>query len=318
MSKAELSIRIKELAGEAGFHKAGIARAGRASHGDDLVEWLRLGQHGTMRWMENYVDQRLDVQAFFPGARSVIMVAQNYYTPFQHDENLETAKISRYAWGHDYHKIIRKKLKFLLYKIQELDQDIAGRIFVDTAPVMEKQWAQTAGIGWQGKNTNLLTREFGSWVFLGGIVVNLELEYDEPVIDYCGNCTACLDACPTKALSPYHLDARRCIAYLTIELRDDSLPEEFIPSLQNWIFGCDICQDVCPWNRFSNETDELLYRPEPQNLNPRLTELGKMTESGFADRFRQSPVRRARFSGLMRNIRAVLSARRKTHSESPE
>jgi epoxyqueuosine reductase len=306
MQISELTDQIKILSSKAGFHKIGVAPAGEAKHGLFLTEWLEQGRHGKMRWMENYQEQRLNLKAFYPNARSVLMLAQNYFTPQPRSGQPHSAKISRYAWGKDYHRIMRKNLKQLLKMIRELDSAIGGRLFVDTAPIMEKQWAHTAGIGWQGKNTNILTREYGSWIFLGGIVINRELIYDQPAIDRCGSCTACIDACPTAALSPYQLDARRCISYLTIELRDAAIPEEFAPHLQNWIFGCDICQDVCPWNRFARDTDEADYFPLEKNIDPPFKELAEMTEEQFQAQFQKSPVRRAKYAGFMRNVKANL------------
>ena len=273
---------------------------------DFLAQWLRSGQHGEMRWMEHYPQKRRDVRALLPGARSVIVVAHNYYTPYKHSKNKNTGKISRYAWGKDYHKIIRKKLKRLLAGLRELDKNVQGRVFTDTAPIQDKLWAEQAGIGWQGKNTNIISREMGSWFFIGEVVVNIDLEYDRAAADYCGSCRACIESCPTQALTEYQLDARRCLSYLTIEYWDKPIPEEFSGRMENWIFGCDICQDVCPWNRFARETDEPAYFPAAENIQPSLQELSKMTEQDFAQRFQGSPVSRAKYKNFVRNVQTIL------------
>jgi epoxyqueuosine reductase len=306
-TKSQISLRIKELALEAGFHKVGIAAARPLEHADFLEEWLDSGKHGAMVWMESYLYKRMDVGELYPDAKSVISVAHNYYTAHKHSEDTQTGKISRYAWGKDYHKIIKKKLKKLLNKICKLDDDLEGRIYVDTAPIQDKLWARQAGIGWQGKNTNILNREMGSWFFLGEIVLNRELAYDRPVVDRCGSCTACIDACPTKALVPYKIDATRCLSYLTIEYWDRPIPEKYASKMNNWIFGCDICQDVCPWNKFARETDEPGYQPEDDNLDPALTLLSNMSVDEFKKRFKKSPVYRSRYKNFIRNVKTVLA-----------
>lgn len=304
MEIASLSNNIKQLALRIGFHKVGIAQAQVLPQSGYLKEWLNQGHHGKMSWMENYLDKRLDVGKLYPEAESVLVVGHNYYTPPQHSGDASMGKISRYAWGRDYHKIIKKKLKQLLIGIQQLDSGIEGRIFTDTAPLQEKLWAQQAGIGWQGKSTNILSREFGSWLFLGEIVINKPLLYDQPAIDHCGNCTACLTACPTNALEPFRLNASRCISYLTIELWDEPISEPLAGKLNNWIFGCDICQDVCPWNRFAKETDEPAYQPIPENIQPSLAQLAAMSADEFARRFGKSAVKRAKYKNFLRNIKA--------------
>ena len=309
MNIKEKTRQVKEIGLRIGFNKIGIARAGRAPNASFLEDWLSSGQHGTMRWMEQHKEVRMDLNRFFPGARSVIMVALNYYTPHPIKDDPASAKISRYAWGSDYHKIIKKMLKRFLQHLKDLDQQIEGRAFVDSAPVMEKQWAVLAGLGWQGKNTNILTRELGSWIFLGGLVVNQELVYDVPHQDYCANCNACVQACPTDALKPYELDATKCISYLTIEFQDHPIPQALAPKLQNWVFGCDICQDVCPWNRFARETGEQRFNPKQALLvNPPLSFLENLTEEQFDRLFAGTPVRRAKYHNFIRNVKTVIAS----------
>lgn len=307
MDKQHLTQFIKDKALEIGFHKVGIAKAEKLPRSDYLKEWLLKGSHGSMQWMENYLDKRLDVTKLFPGAKSIVAVGLNYYTPHKHSQEKEHGKISRYAWGEkDYHKVLKKKLKQLLQQIKSVDESIAGRLFVDTAPIQDKLWAQQAGLGWQGKHTNIISQDYGSWLFLGELVLNMELSYDAPIQDYCGSCTACIDACPTEALEPYKIDATKCISYLTIEMWDKPIPDEQANKLNNWIFGCDICQDVCPWNRFEQETDHPDFQPITENIEPDLKELSKMTEEGFRLRFKKSPVYRAKHKNFMRNVNTVM------------
>ncbi|MEJ2543583.1 MAG: tRNA epoxyqueuosine(34) reductase QueG [Calditrichaceae bacterium] len=305
-NKSQITNQIKKLALSFGFHKVGVAAAKPLNKSDYLEDWLKLKRHGTMSWMANNLEKRMDVTKLYPDAQSVISVAHNYYTKHQHSNDPAKGKISRYAWGNDYHKIIKKKLKNLLKEIQNIDSSIEGRIFVDTAPIQDKLWAQAGGIGWQGKNTNILTREMGSWIFLGEIVINKELEYDPPAIDYCGSCSACIDACPTNALEPYKLNATKCLSYLTIEYWDKPIPKKFESKMNNWVFGCDICQDVCPWNNFALETDEIRYQPDKDNIAPDLHELNQLNENQFKMRFGKSPVFRAKYQNFMRNVRTIL------------
>ncbi len=309
--KADLTAFIKHIARELGFHKVGIAPAGRPERGEYLLQWLLQGKHGLMHYMEHHLEKRLDIRKLFPEAQSVIMVAHNYYTPFKHSTSKQYAKISRYAWGKDYHKIIKKKLKRFLNALIDKEPSIEGRIFVDTAPVLEKQWAVAAGLGWQGKNTNVISKDYGSFFFLGGMVINRELLYDRPVQDFCGRCTACIEACPTKALQPYELDARRCISYLTIEYWDRPIPDEFADKMENFVFGCDICQDVCPWNRFARPTDEEGYAPlDERLLHPELEWLASLDETAFKKLFKKTPVWRAKHKNFLRNVLTVLHANR--------
>ncbi len=306
MEIQELTGRIKSLTAAAGFHKTGIAPVKRPKHAPYLKTWLAQERHGAMHWMERYSEKRGDVSKLWPPAQSVICVAHNYYSPQKHSDETNHAKISRYAWGRDYHKMIKKKLKNVLQELKKIDSSVEGRLFVDTAPIQEKLWAQEAGIGWQGKNTNVLSREYGSWLFLGELLINKILIYDEPAVDHCGGCTACIDACPTNALEPYRIDARRCISYLTIEYRDKPIPAEFRDKLHNWVFGCDICQDVCPWNRFAVETNEPQYHPAEGNVAPDLQSLAQLTEADFKKRFKHSPVWRAKFKNFIRNVKTVI------------
>jgi epoxyqueuosine reductase len=300
---------IKSKAVELGFTCIGIARA-RVLNDEEqhLQEWFARGYHASMQWLERDRAKRLDVTNILPNAKSVICVALNYYTPQQHSNDIAAGKISRYAWGDDYHEVLTGRLTKLFEFIQSQLPGVNGKLYVDTGPVMEKAWAVRAGIGWLGKHTNIITRNFGSWIFLGEILIDAELEYDTPVLDYCGTCTSCLDACPTGAIvQPYVLDANKCISYLTIEHRG-ALPKEIVPDFQNWIYGCDICQDVCPWNGFQIETKEPAFQPRKENNAPKLTEVAELTQEEFSSRFRKSPIKRTKHSGLTRNAKAVLES----------
>ena len=250
MTTTQLTETIKQRAYDLGFCKVGIARADRLSQESGrLNDWLRRGYHGTMRWMESKLEKRADPRNILPGAKSVLSVALNYYTDARHADDASIGKVSRYAWGDDYHDVLTQLLDKLLEQIRTIEPSAVGIAYVDTGPVMDKVWAQRAGIGWEGKHTNVITQEYGSWVFLGEIILNLELAYDEPATDHCGSCTLCIEACPTQAIvEPYVLDSNRCISYLTIEHRGE-IPPEFSAQFEGWIYGCDICQDVCPWNR---------------------------------------------------------------------
>lgn len=308
---------FKEIGYQIGFDKIGIAKAGKAPKSEFLESWLAAGKHGSMTWMEKHKQIREDLRKFFPGARSVIMVALNYYTPHPIKSLPQTAKISRYAWGSDYHKIMKKMLKRYLEQLKTIDSSVLGRAFVDSAPVMEKQWAVLAGLGWQGKNTNLLTRDYGSWLFLGGLAINQDLLYDTPTQDYCGSCNACITACPTNALEHYAIDASKCISYLTIEFRGETLPNHLKEKLENWAFGCDICQDVCPWNRFAKETHEPRFHPKDAKMvNPPLDFLVQLKEDEFESFFAGTPVRRAKYPYFMRNVKAVMEKQNKEGENS--
>ncbi len=306
-----LTERIKRKAHELGFELVGVSPAERLTvEAERLAEWLSRGYHATMYWMERNRDRRTDPRNIMPGARSVISVAMNYYTPHEIPDHPERGKISRYAWGDDYHDIVGERLKSLWEFIKEIEPDAGGRYYVDTGPVMDKVWAARAGYGWIGKHTNLISREYGSWLFLGEIITSLELEYDIPTQDYCGTCRRCIDACPTDAIvDEYVLDSNKCLSYLTIEHRGE-YPDEIKPDAEQWIFGCDICQDVCPWNiKFAQPAAVDGFRPRPENLNPLLIDIVNMVQEDFGKRFRNSPVKRTKLKGLKRNAEAVIEGR---------
>lgn len=301
--------KVKEKALELGFHKVGIASADRETQDkavDRLQAWLALGYHGDMAWMNN--PKRFSLRQCLPEIRSVISVALNYYTPYSHSANPKQGKISRYAWGRDYHKVMHKKLKAFCQWLESQEEGIIAKYYADTGPVQDKVWAERAGLGWIGKNGNLITRDYGSWVFLGEVLTNLELPTDTPHSQHCGTCTRCIDACPTRAItSPFVVDANRCIAYHTIENRSDSLPPEIEGNLQGWVAGCDVCQDVCPWNqRFAKETDVTEFHPYPWNLNPALTDLATLSEEEWDKRFTASALRRIKPFMWQRNAQANL------------
>jgi epoxyqueuosine reductase len=308
---APRSDEIKQHAYALGFNKAGIVPASALTQeGDQLREWLARGFHGQMAYMARNPQQRTDPRLLLPSAKSVVCVALNYFRPENHVDSPDIGKISRYAWGEDYHDVLRDKLKALLAWITDRVPGVEGKICVDTSPMMDKAWAVRAGLGWIGKHTNLITKEYGSWVFLGELLLSVELDYDsfiEP--DHCGKCRACIDACPTQAIiAPYQLDATRCISYGTIELRESELPEPIGSNLSNWVFGCDICQDVCPWSSFSKPAEEQRFDPRPGRVAPELRKLAEMTQEEFATRFRKSAVKRTKLTGLQRNARAALRA----------
>ena len=301
--------QIKAFAHSLGFHRVGIANVD--SEKQDLAqthlqEWLDLGYHGDMEWMKN--PKRRDIRACMPEVISVICVALNYYTPHQHSDEKEYGKISRYGWGRDYHKVMTRKLKQFSRWLQNQGEGIKTRYYADTGAVQDKAWAQRAGIGWIAKNSNLITRKYGSWVFLGEILTNVSIEPDKPHTSHCGTCTRCLEACPTQAITkPFVVDANRCIAYHTIENRAEKLPESITKKMSGWVAGCDICQDVCPWNqRFARETDIPDFQPYPQNIKPKLTELANISEEEWDRRFRASALRRIQPNMLRRNARANL------------
>lgn len=296
--------RIKKKAAELGFDKIGIVRASALDHeAEHLREWLDRDFHGQMAWMARELERRIDPKLLLSGAKSIIVVALNYFTDHKHEDSITKGKISRYAWGDDYHDLLREKLQLLLDWIRSENSDVSGKICVDTAPFMDKAWAVRAGLGWLGKHSNLITKELGSWVFVGSIILNIELDYDtETVEDHCGTCTACIDACPTRAIvEPYVVDSQRCISYATIELRDDKIPRRIADNLNGWLYGCDICQDVCPWNRFEAQTKELRFEPREGKTSLVLDEVEQMTHDEYVTRFRGSAVKRAKLSGLKRN-----------------
>jgi epoxyqueuosine reductase len=303
------SQKIKQKALEIGFHKIGIVRSEPlADEQKHLEKWLEKDFHGEMKWMEREPEKRANPNLFFPEAKTVIAVALNYYTPHEHEHDSQTGKISRYAWGDDYHDVIQEKLRQLLSWIKSENSEIEGKVCADIQPVMDKAWAVHAGLGWLGKHANVITKEFGSWVFLGEILLNIELDYDtfiEP--DHCGNCTACLDACPTNAIvAPFVVDSKRCLSYATIELRSPELPHEISEYLDGWLYGCDICQDVCPWNRFQKPTEEARFEPRENNISPNLKEISEISHEAYVTRFRRSAIKRAKLGGLRRNARQLL------------
>jgi epoxyqueuosine reductase len=303
-----LTENIKTKAIEIGFDKVGIVRAGNLMpEGEFLKGWLGREFHGEMRWMEREPEKRSNPRLILPDVKSVIALALNYYTPHEHDGDPGKGKISRYAWGDDYHEVMKEKLRGLLAWIAAEVPGAEGKVCVDTAPIMDKAWAAKAGLGWIGKSSNLITKDFGSWVFLGEILLNIELDYDtETVPDHCGSCTACLDACPTGAIvEPYVVDARQCISYGTIELRADELPENIAENLGGWFYGCDICQDVCPWNRFEKPSDEARFEPRDNETSIDLGEVLEFTSEQYAARFRKSAVKRAKLPILKRNAQIL-------------
>ncbi|CAN5887432.1 tRNA epoxyqueuosine(34) reductase QueG [soil metagenome] len=311
-NRLDLSLAIKEQALSAGFDKVGIVRA-EALPGERgrLQEWLDRGYQGEMKWMGRDPETRADPRRFFPEARSVIVVALNYYTTHEHSADPEIGKVSRYAWGDDYHDVVGSKLRALLEWIEEQVPHAVGKVCVDIQPLMDKAWAVRGGLGWIGKHTNVITHEFGSWVFIGELLLNLELQYDtHQVEDHCGNCTLCIDACPTNAISePYVVDSNKCISHATIELRAPELPPAITENLEGWFYGCDICQDVCPWNRFETPTTEEPFQPRLERVNAKLAEILDLTPQSYAERFRGSAMKRAKLAGLQRNARALLRNR---------
>ncbi len=300
------SERIKQKAAEIGFQKIGIVAAEPLmNEGAQLKDWLARGFHGEMAWMAREPDKRSDPRLLFPGTKSVIAVALNYFTNHAHKENPEKGKISRYAWGDDYHDVVRQKLNDLLDWIKAENPNADGKICVDTAPMMDKAWAVRAGLGWLGKHSNVITTEIGSWIFIGSLLLNIELDYDAVTVeDHCGTCTACLDACPTNAIvQPYVVDSRKCISYATIELRDDPLPNDIADKLNGWLYGCDICQDVCPWNRFETPSREPRFEPRIAETALDLDAVAAMTHDEYVERFRRSAIKRTKLGGLKRNAR---------------
>lgn len=265
-----------------------------------LEKWLNENRHGQMSYMENHFDKRLDPTLLVDGAKSVISLLFNYYPSEQ--QNPDSYKISKYAYGEDYHFVIKNKLKELLQFMQQEIGEVNGRAFVDSAPILDKAWAAKSGLGWVGKNSNLITQKVGSFYFIAELIVDLELEYDTPTTDHCGTCTACIDACPTEAIvAPYVVDGSKCISYFTIELKEN-LPEEMKGKFNDWMFGCDVCQDVCPWNKFATPHQEPLFQPKPELLNFTKRDWEELTQETFAKVFKNSAVKRTKFEGLTRNI----------------
>lgn len=294
---------IKKKALELGFSFCGVSKADflkdEASRFDD---WLTKGYHGKMQYMENHYDKRLDPRLLVDDAKSVVSLMLNYY-PNETQDDTSSPKLSKYAYGTDYHFIIKDKLKELFQFIQEEIGEVGGRVFVDSAPVMDKAWAKKSGLGWMGKNANMIHPKQGSFFFIAELILDIELVPDGPIKDYCGTCTRCIDACPTEAIvEPYLIDGSKCISYLTIELKDELLPTEFQGKMGDWMFGCDVCQDVCPWNRFSKPHNTPAFNPHENLLKMSKADWTDLTQEVFQELFRKSAVKRTKYTGLKRNI----------------
>ncbi|SDG59749.1 tRNA epoxyqueuosine(34) reductase QueG [Winogradskyella thalassocola] len=299
--KAKYSEIIKAEAKRLGFLSCGISKAEfLETEAPRLEAWLNKNMNGEMQYMENHFDKRLDPTLLVEGSKSVISLLLNYYPS---ETQTDTSyKLSKYAYGNDYHHVIKHKLKSLLYFIQDEIGEVGGRAFVDSAPVLDKAWAAKSGLGWIGKHSNLLTQQIGSFYFIAELIIDLELEYDHATTDHCGTCTKCIDACPTEAITePYVVDGSKCISYFTIELKEN-LPSEFKGKFDDWMFGCDVCQDVCPWNKFSKPHNEPLFNPHPQLLDMTKKDWEEITEDTFKKVFQKSAVKRTKFAGLERNI----------------
>lgn len=300
-SKNKYSDMIKTEANRLGFLSCGISKAEfLEEEAPRLEKWLNENKHGEMYYMENHFDKRLDPTKLVEGSKSVISLLLNYYPE---KELLNSKyKISKYAYGTDYHLVIKDKLKVLMQFIQEEIGEVHGRVFVDSAPVLDKVWAAKSGLGWMGKHTNLITQQVGSFYFIAELIIDLELAYDTPATDHCGTCTACIDACPTEAIvEPYVVDGSKCISYFTIELKDN-IPTSYKGQFDDWMFGCDICQDVCPWNRFSQAHREPLFQPKPELSEMQERDWQELTQEVFSMVFKDSAVKRTKFLGLKRNI----------------
>ena len=292
-----------------GFDYCGISKADfLEDEAPRLEKWLKENKQGQMAYMANYFDKRLDPRLLVEGSKSVISLLYNYYP--QQTQVANAPKISKYAYGQDYHEIIKIKLQEFLFSLKENIGDINGRAFVDSAPVLDKAWAKKSGLGWIGKNSNLITKENGSFFFIAELIIDLELEYDGPIKDYCGTCSKCIDACPTQAIvAPYVVDGSKCISYLTIELKE-AIPSEFKTNMDNWVFGCDVCQDVCPWNRFSKINQEPLFTNTTGLLNFSEAEWHEITEESFQLVFKHSAVKRTKYKGLKRNLEFIKPQRK--------
>jgi epoxyqueuosine reductase len=301
-NKTKYSNLIKTEAKRLGFLSCGISKAEfLEAEAPRLESWLNKNMNGEMAYMENHFDKRLDPTKLVEDSKSVISLLLNY-SPAETQKDDAAPKLSKYAYGNDYHHVIKSKLKALTHYIQEEIGDVSGRAFVDSAPVLDKAWAAKSGLGWIGKHSNLLTQQVGSFYFIAELIIDLDLEYDTIVSDHCGTCTACIDACPTQAIvEPYVVDGSKCISYFTIELKDQ-LPNDMKGKFDNWMFGCDICQDVCPWNKFSKPHNEPLFNPHPELLDMTKKDWEEITEDVFKKVFQKSAVKRTKFSGLQRNI----------------
>ena len=300
---------VKRIAHDLGFFFCGISKADfLEEEAPKLEAWLNKGLHGKMAYMENHFDKRLDPRLLVDDAKSVVTLLYNYY-PEKQQQKSDNYKISKYAYGEDYHDVLKDKLKVFLAQIQNEIGDVGGRVFVDSAPVMDKVWAKRSGAGWMGKNTNIISRKQGSFFFIAELILDINLQPDGPIKDYCGTCTRCIDECPTEAIiEPYLLDANKCISYLTIELKDALIDKQFQNNIDGWAFGCDVCQDVCPWNRFSKPHSEERFLPKEGLLELKRNGWLEMTEDVFKEFFSKSAVKRAKYAGLMRNIRFLNQA----------
>lgn len=305
MEKKEISNRIKSKAIELGFESCGISKAEKLTeHEIFLGKWLEQGLNAAMHYMENHFEKRLDPTQLEPETKSVISVLQNYYPKGK--QNINAPKIAKYAFGEDYHFVIRDKLKLLLDYISSELIECKGRVFTDSAPILDRAWAANSGLGWIGKNTNLIVPHKGSYFFIGEILINIELEYDIPIQDYCGSCTKCIHACPTNALvTPYKLDSNRCISYQTIENKD-KIPDNLHGKFQNWVFGCDICQDVCPWNNKAEPSNEARFEPDKKFLGMKNDDWYNLSEGDFNRLFKRSALKRTKFRGLRRNLEFII------------
>ena len=301
--KSHYSEIIKSKAKALGFLSCGISKADfLEKEAPRLEQWLNQNHHGEMAYMANHFDKRLDPRVLVPGAKSVVSLLLNYHTE-EKQTDVEAPKIASYAFGEDYHNVIKDKLKQLMNFIYQEIGEVAGRFFVDSAPVMDRAWAAKSGLGWIGKNTNLISKKAGSFFFIAELILDLELEHDLPATDHCGSCTACIDACPTDALlAPYQIDGSKCISYVTIELKNE-IPSDFQGKMDNWAFGCDVCQTVCPWNRFATPHSEPAFNPPAELLSLSKNEWEEMTQEVFSVIFKNSAIKRTKYEGLKRNIK---------------
>ena len=301
--KSHYSEIIKSKAKALGFLSCGISKADfLEKEAPRLEQWLNQNHHGEMAYMANHFDKRLDPRVLVPGAKSVVSLLLNYHTG-EKQTDVEAPKIASYAFGEDYHNVIKDKLKELMNFIHQEIGEVAGRVFVDSAPVMDKAWAAKSGLGWIGKNTNLISKKAGSFFFIAELILDLELEHDLPATDHCGSCTACIDACPTDALlAPYQIDGSKCISYVTIELKNE-IPTDFQGKMDNWAFGCDVCQTVCPWNRFATPHSEPAFNPPAELLSLSKNEWEEMTQEVFSVIFKNSAIKRTKYKGLKRKIK---------------
>ena len=304
--KNSTSINIKSLSKTLGFDHCGIAKAIFLDEDAKRLEkWLLQGHHGSMKYMENYFDLRTNPSKLVPGAKSVITLIKNYF-PTQ-EQNKESPKISKYAFGKDYHTVIKNKLHEFIHELKTLIGDFTGRGFVDSAPILERTWAQRSGLGWIGKNGNLITKHSGSFFFIATLIVDIDLEHDDPFVkDFCGNCTKCIDECPTDAILPNKvINGSQCISYFTIELKEQLIPNNVEGKFDHWMFGCDVCQDVCPWNRFSKPHTEIQFTALPEVLNFTTQQWEELSEERFKEIFKDSPIKRTKFRGIQRNLKFI-------------